>query len=241
MSLFLCFGFFFCFVFMYYMIFFFFFQAEDGIRDLTVTGVQTCALLLAYQVVPDLAERLWVVDVAAFREGFGWFGPGRRRGEPVGDPLLVGGAFEQDRGYGGDLQGGSGGDDAVVDQEHRWRGSEAGCDLLAEVGGADEVGCVGEARQVGRDEVGGRVADRKQWPAGRREGDRVRRVGVHDTADVGPGGHDLGVDGILAVPAAGTFEDFAGGADELDAVWGDLLQPPPAGLHPDAAAARITG
>src|SRR2546430_17154509 len=26
---------------------FFFFQAEDGIRDLTVTGVQTCALLFA--------------------------------------------------------------------------------------------------------------------------------------------------------------------------------------------------
>src|SRR2546427_10284265 len=26
------------------MFFFFFFQAEDGIRDLTVTGVQTCAL-----------------------------------------------------------------------------------------------------------------------------------------------------------------------------------------------------
>src|SRR2546427_7221788 len=30
------------FYFVYY--FFFFFQAEDGIRDLTVTGVQTCAL-----------------------------------------------------------------------------------------------------------------------------------------------------------------------------------------------------
>src|SRR5256886_4952714 len=27
-----------------YFFFFFFFQAEDGIRDLTVTGVQTCAL-----------------------------------------------------------------------------------------------------------------------------------------------------------------------------------------------------
>src|SRR2546427_2183466 len=27
-----------------YPFFFFFFQAEDGIRDLTVTGVQTCAL-----------------------------------------------------------------------------------------------------------------------------------------------------------------------------------------------------
>src|SRR2546430_10144951 len=26
------------------VVFFFFFQAEDGIRDLTVTGVQTCAL-----------------------------------------------------------------------------------------------------------------------------------------------------------------------------------------------------
>src|SRR2546427_6850809 len=26
------------------IVFFFFFQAEDGIRDLTVTGVQTCAL-----------------------------------------------------------------------------------------------------------------------------------------------------------------------------------------------------
>src|SRR2546426_6118446 len=28
----------------YYCIFFFFFQAEDGIRDYKVTGVQTCAL-----------------------------------------------------------------------------------------------------------------------------------------------------------------------------------------------------
>src|SRR2546430_10004897 len=28
----------------YVDVFFFFFQAEDGIRDLTVTGVQTCAL-----------------------------------------------------------------------------------------------------------------------------------------------------------------------------------------------------
>ena len=27
-----------------YIFFFFFFQAEDGIRDIGVTGVQTCAL-----------------------------------------------------------------------------------------------------------------------------------------------------------------------------------------------------
>src|SRR5688572_27163888 len=36
-----CFFFFFC---LFCFFFFFFFQAEDGIRDLTVTGVQTCAL-----------------------------------------------------------------------------------------------------------------------------------------------------------------------------------------------------
>src|SRR5256886_8267724 len=29
---------------------FFFFQAEDGIRDLTVTGVQTCALPICYRL-----------------------------------------------------------------------------------------------------------------------------------------------------------------------------------------------
>src|SRR2546430_8556650 len=29
--------------------FFFFFQAEDGIRDLTVTGVQTCALPISHR------------------------------------------------------------------------------------------------------------------------------------------------------------------------------------------------
>src|SRR2546430_13249202 len=36
-------------------IFFFFFQAEDGIRDLTVTGVQTCALPI--YVVPELMQK----------------------------------------------------------------------------------------------------------------------------------------------------------------------------------------
>src|SRR6267378_5671792 len=34
--------------------FFFFFQAEDGIRDLYVTGVQTCALPI--YLVPELAS-----------------------------------------------------------------------------------------------------------------------------------------------------------------------------------------
>src|SRR3989475_12816007 len=35
---------------------FFFFQAEDGIRDLTVTGVQTCALPISHRE-PDEDER----------------------------------------------------------------------------------------------------------------------------------------------------------------------------------------
>src|SRR2546427_9428375 len=39
-------------------IFFFFFQAEDGIRDLTVTGVQTCALPIFAESVDYIATRL---------------------------------------------------------------------------------------------------------------------------------------------------------------------------------------
>ena len=35
---------FFFFFFNFFYFFFFFFQAEDGIRDTSVTGVQTCAL-----------------------------------------------------------------------------------------------------------------------------------------------------------------------------------------------------
>src|SRR2546427_3722278 len=47
--------------------FFFFFQAEDGIRDLTVTGVQTCALPISsynVQICTDAANGIIVgVDV----------------------------------------------------------------------------------------------------------------------------------------------------------------------------------
>src|SRR5437867_1226830 len=42
--------------------FFFFFQAEDGIRDRTVTGVQTCALPI---LVEELAYREERVDSQA--------------------------------------------------------------------------------------------------------------------------------------------------------------------------------
>src|SRR5712675_287573 len=38
------------------MFVFFFFQAEDGIRDVAVTGVQTCALPISRGVIPDGGE-----------------------------------------------------------------------------------------------------------------------------------------------------------------------------------------
>src|SRR2546427_6533783 len=45
--------------------FFFFFQAEDGIRDLTVTGVQTCALPISVAVLLMKAgDRLNCTDSA---------------------------------------------------------------------------------------------------------------------------------------------------------------------------------
>src|SRR2546422_5787109 len=39
------------------LLFFFFFQAEDGIRDVAVTGVQTCALPIFDPVPPEGPER----------------------------------------------------------------------------------------------------------------------------------------------------------------------------------------
>src|SRR2546430_6774118 len=43
---------------------FFFFQAEDGIRDLTVTGVQTCALPIFALSIEALAAPLDAYDEA---------------------------------------------------------------------------------------------------------------------------------------------------------------------------------
>src|SRR5207248_7023886 len=58
--------------------FFFFFQAEDGIRDRTVTGVQTCALPISEDVAPDTGVRYNI-----FGEG-----GGRRLSDEYGVPFL---------------------------------------------------------------------------------------------------------------------------------------------------------
>src|SRR5246127_5311976 len=70
-------------MYLFVFFFFFFFQAEDGIRDLTVTGVQTCALPILLQAVgvaggdEAAEERMWLkrlglelgVELAAEKEG----------------------------------------------------------------------------------------------------------------------------------------------------------------------------
>src|SRR5205085_8856678 len=63
----------------YFLFFVFFFQAEDGIRDLTVTGVQTCALPIS-----DGIER------SDHGEGLSWASAGRsnRRASEQADAVL---------------------------------------------------------------------------------------------------------------------------------------------------------
>src|SRR2546430_8982982 len=51
--------------------FFFFFQAEDGIRDLTVTGVQTCALPISVSGAKREASGRSYFGVSATGAGFG--------------------------------------------------------------------------------------------------------------------------------------------------------------------------
>src|SRR5437867_9561094 len=60
--LFFFFRFFFYILILFYFFFFFFFQAEDGIRDRTVTGVQTCALPIytVPQLVASSGARIFV-------------------------------------------------------------------------------------------------------------------------------------------------------------------------------------
>src|SRR5256886_4629913 len=75
-----------------FLYFFFFFQAEDGIRDLTVTGVQTCALpisaraaqagrLTVRQARPMTAARAYQIRIGSVvRSGHGPLA-GRRAAE----------------------------------------------------------------------------------------------------------------------------------------------------------------
>src|SRR2546430_13395439 len=56
----------------YCSFFFFFFQAEDGIRDLTVTGVQTCALPI-YGGLPPVTSGAGTGGSPPSRVASGWW------------------------------------------------------------------------------------------------------------------------------------------------------------------------
>src|SRR2546430_4345931 len=61
------------------LLYFFFFQAEDGIRDLTVTGVQTCALPIFGGRFDDDDVHAWpCFSLAYFRELIPMVPPGPR-------------------------------------------------------------------------------------------------------------------------------------------------------------------
>src|SRR5205809_5656598 len=64
----------------FFFFFFFFFQAEDGIRDVAVTGVQTCALpILGHRTKPLPHHRsLWNRNALRFRHDLS---PSDRPGE----------------------------------------------------------------------------------------------------------------------------------------------------------------
>src|SRR5438876_1380197 len=54
---------------LYLICFFFFFQAEDGIRDGRVTGVQTCALPIFAVTLAQLGDSTVIVDADLRKPG----------------------------------------------------------------------------------------------------------------------------------------------------------------------------
>src|SRR2546427_12827346 len=88
---------------------FFFFQAEDGIRDLTVTGVQTCALPISSSGRRARDAR----DHGAAHLGDGVpaaaAGPLRLRQPPRAPPVAGGGGARAPRAPPGARRGGAGG------------------------------------------------------------------------------------------------------------------------------------
>src|SRR3989441_9282044 len=68
------------------IVFFFFFQAEDGIRDKLVTGVQTCALPISRRI-PSRTAKEYGVPVLGEIE----IDPRIRIGGDTGKPVALGG------------------------------------------------------------------------------------------------------------------------------------------------------
>src|SRR6266481_7597149 len=75
------------------MIFFFFFQAEDGIRDGTVTGVQTCALPISREAV---ARTTWSAAGARSCGAGGGRGPPTRSAPRTSGRVVLYGTSPRD-------------------------------------------------------------------------------------------------------------------------------------------------
>src|SRR2546429_7114456 len=74
-------------------LYFFFFQAEDGIRDVAVTGVQTCALpislVLAFLCGPAIIRRLRERNVGQVIRAEGPASHHAKRGTPTMGGLII--------------------------------------------------------------------------------------------------------------------------------------------------------
>src|SRR2546430_4708061 len=68
---------------------FFFFQAEDGIRDLTVTGVQTCALPIFASAIASAIMGWFEVSVPVVTAVIGEGGSGGALGTAVADRVIM--------------------------------------------------------------------------------------------------------------------------------------------------------
>src|SRR5215471_1890014 len=90
--------------------FFFFFQAEDGIRDLYVTGVQTCALPISANAVLPSRNNLGgylTALITAVLAVFGALIAVRRRREPSPETGGASGGASPDRGTSPEAKGGT--------------------------------------------------------------------------------------------------------------------------------------
>ena len=124
----------------------------------------------------------------------------------------------------------TGGDDAVVAQDHDTALAEAFCHRLAAGLIDDQVGGLGKDRHAGR-EHGAVVAHGRKLFAERREGDGVFRMRVDHAVDVRPRPHHLGVDVDLVVAGPVARHLVAFDVDGDDVVVGHLLDADAAGLH----------
>src|SRR5437879_8726688 len=91
---------------LFIIFFFFFFQAEDGIRDTSVTGVQTCALPICFSSIQSeiifIMARIYSTQYVPCASSLVGFDPHQAVGEPrveVGLPVAYAVPADLEVGY----------------------------------------------------------------------------------------------------------------------------------------------